>query len=179
MKTLSYRWRNSGDKVGQIRNGVDANVAAREFERLRRDGDRLKARDVVDAARPDDSPLHGLFEWDDSVAAEHYRLSQARDHIASIRVVLLENDHSAPKVTRAYVQFASDADADDREGYVTIQRVASDPNVYSAVLRRAAAELNVWRDRYKEFASLARIGDTARQLVLEEIDKQAQTTTAA
>jgi len=33
---------------------------------------------VVDEARPEDSPLHAAFEWDDSIAAEKYRLEQAR-----------------------------------------------------------------------------------------------------
>jgi len=38
----------------------------------------LRAEDVVEAARPDDSPLHECFMWDDHEAAKLYRLWQSR-----------------------------------------------------------------------------------------------------
>lgn len=38
----------------------------------------ISPRDVVDAAKNEASPLHPYFEWDDSVAAEKFRLGQAR-----------------------------------------------------------------------------------------------------
>lgn len=38
---------------------------------------------VVDAARDDDSALHNYFEWDDGVAAENYRMMQARTLLRS------------------------------------------------------------------------------------------------
>lgn len=47
---------------------------------------RLTPRAVVDAARDENHPLHGEFEWDDTVAAEAYRLDQARQLIADVRV---------------------------------------------------------------------------------------------
>lgn len=39
----------------------------------------ISPRDVVDAAKNEASPLHPFFEWDDSVAAEKYRLGEARN----------------------------------------------------------------------------------------------------
>ena len=38
----------------------------------------LTAREIVEEARKKNSPLHDFFEWDDSIAAEKYRLAQAR-----------------------------------------------------------------------------------------------------
>ena len=32
------------------------------------------AEAVVEAARPEDAPLHSYFEWDDTEAARRYRL---------------------------------------------------------------------------------------------------------
>jgi hypothetical protein len=39
----------------------------------------VSPRDVVDAAKSEVSPLHPYFEWDDTVAAEKFRLGQARN----------------------------------------------------------------------------------------------------
>jgi hypothetical protein len=41
---------------------------------------------VLDFARPDDSPLHSYFEWDDSVAGEKYRYRQAQGLITKVKV---------------------------------------------------------------------------------------------
>lgn len=43
---------------------------------------------VLDAARREDSPLHGLFVWDDTEAAEKYRLIQAKGFLRAVVRVL-------------------------------------------------------------------------------------------
>lgn len=42
---------------------------------------------LVDSARPETSPVHHLFEWDDTTAGERYRLEQARLYIARVEYV--------------------------------------------------------------------------------------------
>lgn len=54
----------------------DAKQIGPELERLAAMG-KTKLRDVVDAARPEGSPLHRYFEWDDRRAAEGFRQLQA------------------------------------------------------------------------------------------------------
>jgi hypothetical protein len=50
---------------------VCAAVAGREIERIWiAHGDSFVADDVVDAARPENAPLHREFEWDDGAAAQ-------------------------------------------------------------------------------------------------------------
>jgi hypothetical protein len=58
---------------------------------LERDG-RLQPADVVTDARDPTSPLHSHSEWDDSVAAERYRLSQARSLIRSVKINVTVRD---------------------------------------------------------------------------------------
>ena len=43
---------------------------------------------VVADAKPAKSLLHGEFEWDDKIAGHKFRLDQARDMIASVRVYI-------------------------------------------------------------------------------------------
>ena len=52
----------------------------------KRDGGLLRPQAVVDAARPEDSPLHGAFCWDDTEAARLYRLDQAQRLIRSFKI---------------------------------------------------------------------------------------------
>ena len=52
-----------------------------------RDYDGLLHTDaVVEAARDPDSILHNHFTWDDSEAADKYRIEEARDLITSVKV---------------------------------------------------------------------------------------------
>jgi len=69
------------------------NTGAREelalfetLEALRVKGD-VSPETLVDSARHSESPIHHLFEWDDTVAGERYRLEQARLYIARIEYV--------------------------------------------------------------------------------------------
>lgn len=52
---------------------VGANVVGKAVDRIiKRDGV-CKPLALVEAARPDDSPLHPLFEWRNDAAAEKWR----------------------------------------------------------------------------------------------------------
>lgn len=62
----------------------------------------LTPRLVVEAAADDTSPLHSLFTWDDTVAAQAFREEQARHVIRSVRVVITT---SAARIsTVAYIR---------------------------------------------------------------------------
>lgn len=54
-----------------------------------RDG-KLTADNVVAEAVDPDHPLHGRFQWDDSVAAHEYRLAQARCLIRAVVITVDE-----------------------------------------------------------------------------------------
>lgn len=68
--------------------GVDAERVAVELERLEQEHNGLTAEIVLQAARRKRSELHKLFEWDDSSAAEKWRMHQARNLIRSVRVTV-------------------------------------------------------------------------------------------
>lgn len=61
----------------------------------------VHAQAVVDAARDEASPLHGHFEWDDSIASEQYRLIQARSLIRRIKMTVTVQN--IPLRTNVYV----------------------------------------------------------------------------
>lgn len=124
-------------------------VAEALFE-LERAFGQITPPDVVDAARDPKSPLHQHFEWDDSAAAEEWRLAQARTLIASVRVKLQSAPERPP--LRAFVHISAPL-----PHYESAKLAMSDPEKREMILRRALSELESFKRRYAEFSELAQI----------------------
>src|SRR6185437_11347508 len=94
-----YNWKDGA------RQKLSAQVVGDELERLRQTNNgELTAELALDAARPKSSPLHDGFEWDDTVAAEQHRLTQARSMIRSVVIVPDKSMGPAvPTEVRAFV----------------------------------------------------------------------------
>ena len=110
---------------------------------------------LIEEAKPEDHPLHGLFEWRDDVAAEAFRRQQARGIINSIRVVAAIDDGSAPAPTfPAFVSVSKISEDGVSRGYKPLSVVVSQPEEYAQVLAEAGAAFGALRRRYaalKEF----------------------------
>ena len=128
-----YSWRVGGWNYKQ-----DPNEVGKELEKL---GENLTAEGVVNLARNEDSILHEMFEWDDSVAAEKYRNQQARQIITSIQVNVIA-DEERPKQVRAFVTTKKDT------FYEPIEKVVKDTDKYALLLERAYKELNAIKLKY-------------------------------
>lgn len=76
---------------------------------------------VVDESRPEDAPLHPVFEWCDEIAAEKWRVEQARRVVRSVEIIAEERD-SPTQI--AYVNIQS------QDGYVSAATVRSQPDLY-------------------------------------------------
>ena len=131
--------------------GVSAQTAGERLEAIRtKHKGRLTPQLVLTDARPKRSPLHSAFEWDDSAAADAYRLDQARYMIRSITVVI-ENS----PVVRAFVHVTQNTD--DEKTYTHIVAAMESPQLREQVVADAKAEMVRWRKRYanlKEFTSV-------------------------
>lgn len=68
---------------------VSASIAGPICQKLH-DKNILTPKNLVEEARPEDSPLHPEFDWDDSIAAEKWREEQARQVIKNI--ILYQSD---------------------------------------------------------------------------------------
>lgn len=88
---------------------------------------------VVEAAAPEDHPLHKYFKWDDAEAGEQYRLVQARTLIRSVRIVFKENE-STGEISKVRA-FVSTGQNDRPSAYLPVEDVAVDPFAYQLVLR--------------------------------------------
>lgn len=83
---------------------------------------RLQPNDVLEEAENVGSPLHPFFEWDDSVAAQAYRLEQARVLIGrfKITVIIEEREIVIPKYIRDVKK------PHNEQGYIQTTKVRKD-----------------------------------------------------
>lgn len=148
MKTV-YQFR-----AGSPSFPIGAQVAGEALESIgSHNSGELVPEQIVNAARPADSPLHPAFEWDDGIAAERYRKHQARDLIGALVTVIPEQKVSSEPI-RAFVSVRREGEGNS---YVPIRTAMTDPQLRDQILARAMRELVAWRDRHKELNELAHL----------------------
>ena len=142
-----YGWR-PGSRIK-----IDAQKAGREMENIRTSNDgRIAPADVLGRARSSNSSLHDHFEWDDSVAAEQHRLSQAGELIRSITVDVSRSNIET-KPVRAFVSVVEQGE----KRFTSTLHAMSDVDLRRQVLERAWAELLAFRQKYGELRELAAV----------------------
>ena len=120
--------------------------AIRALER----GGRLTPESVVAAARDPQSPLHDRFEWDDTAAANAWRLVQARQLIRSVHVNVTVDDRVISTVH--YVRDPM-VEAED-QGYVSVDQLRSEPDNARAMLRYEVSRALACLQRAEDLAAV-------------------------
>lgn len=126
---------------------------------------------VVDYARNENTHLHKKFTWDDSEAAEKYRIWQAR-HIISLELVvvrlnpggkaLLVNSleiekENKDKPVRAFVSLPLDRHSEDYRGYRSIADIMNDKDLREQLLESAREDMAIFRRKYGMLEKLAKV----------------------
>ncbi len=110
---------------------------------------KITPEEVLEQARNNvNSELHKCFEWDDSIAAEKYRLSQARQ-IIQFLVVKPEKEEE-PKVRVFQI-------TTERNNYQPTKLFIEQPDEYKSLLQRAKNELSALKNRYKTLSELEKV----------------------
>lgn len=130
--------------IGGIWGGADAEKCYSEIETLQN----RTPQNVLDLARNENSELHKCFEWDDSKAAESYRLQQARNVIQHL---VIKSDEPTPEKSvaiRVYQISSVKNTYQPREFFI------KHVDEYQKLLERAKAELQQFKNRYESIAEL-------------------------
>ena len=155
-------------KKGSMAKG-NAEKCYVELEKLcERDGCLLPEA-VVQKAKAKRSPLHNAFIWDDSIAAQQHRLTQARYLVRSIEVIYEE----APQVqSRMYrvVSLPAVEDQKPRKAYQSVKEILADPIARDELLSQAIRDALAFRKAYHELSELAKIFQVMDEFV-ESADK--------
>lgn len=148
-------------------NGL-SKAAREELEALRLDmGGSVTPAQLLEHARNPNCALHRYFDWDDTTAAEAYRLLQARSVIRAV-VKFIPNANGNPVSVRAYVSLPSDRDA--RTGYRAVAEVMDDEAMAAEALEAFSGDLVRLQARYAVYASIrptiAQAIDAARAVLV-------------
>lgn len=126
---------------------VKSSVVSQELRViLKRDGV-LTPQAVVEVASDAASPLHGLFEWDDEVAAVQYRVYQARQIISHQKITI--NDREVKEFYNLQITEGARETA-----YFSVEQVLSNEELYNRALGNAVSELETWREKYESLREL-------------------------
>jgi hypothetical protein len=126
-----------------------------ELETIRRNNRGiLRPKDVVNYASNPSSALYCYFCWDNTKAAEEYRLWQARELIG-VYVTVLKPD---TKAVRAFVSLKKDRKKIGG-GYRSIENVLKSPSLRKSLLKQALSEMEYWRLKYEALKELSPIFD--------------------
>jgi hypothetical protein len=122
-----------------------------ELQRIaKKHGGVINPPDVVAAARNPKSPLHSKFTWDDTEAAEQYRLWQARQLIRVVVTVVPRTETTE----RVWVSLTGDR---GKGGYRALVDVLSDDDMRVQLLEEAKAEFAVFRAKFGRLSELAKV----------------------
>ena len=141
-------------------NNVEAQDAGEELERINKKYGQTTASNVVDESRPKKAVLHEAFEWDDEVAAEEHRKTQARSLIKTVRVI-----HPEEGEQPAFVHVSV------LKAYVPAQRVIEEPELMKSAKDGAIRRLHEAEKHLNELNRLANGKDVSVQKTIEHVKK--------
>ncbi len=117
---------------------ADAQKVAEEILSL---GDDVKPEKIAEYAKDESTELHKCFEWDDSIAADKYRVMQARNIVTMLVIKEEQTPTERPEIRVFYKTKES-------EGYKPTELIIQQKDEYQALLERAWAELRAFKAKY-------------------------------
>jgi len=120
----------------------------------------LRASDVVEFARNPDTALHKKFEWDDTKAAERYRINQA-SHIIKCHVTYIPAEQSEPVKVRGYISLPS---MRGNQEYRNTEDILDNDDWRCEMLDMALKELKSFRQKYEVLSELASTWEKVDQI---------------
>lgn len=133
---------------------ADAQKVADEISSI---GLSVKPEEIVDKARDENTELHKCFEWDDTKAAEKYRVYQARQIVCHLIVKEVNNEPQKQEVRFFYK-------TDSQEGYKPTSYIIQNKDEYHKLLDRALTELKAFQRKYSTLKELDGLFDAINAL---------------
>jgi len=150
-KMTNKKFKASKGAISIIRKNIQR--YGTELERIREECGNITAEVVVEESKNKNSVLHDYFEWDDEKASNNWRLTQARNLISHVEVII-----TTPKGQKNYKAFYSINTTDDEKlknrAYVSIEQVMSNKGLKEQIVKQALKEAIYWEEKYKQYKEL-------------------------
>ena len=139
------KWSATGTRFG-----ADAQKCYEEIMGICDDFESATPQAVLEKARDESAELHKCFTWDDSIAAEKYRLTEARLVTRQLVIKEVQVPKDRPEVRLFYK-------TDNESGYKPTQIIVRQEDEYKKLLARAYAELRAFKAKYSMLKELQEI----------------------
>lgn len=133
--------------------GISPKKADAEFKRIKQVYGRLTAKTVLEASKPKKALFHKCFEWNDTAAAEKYRLQQARVLINNIQVTIVRSGNDVVELPVYEIV----KDTKGRNNYVDVTNIINDQQNLNLIKRKAKRELEYWKTKYETYDQLSHV----------------------
>lgn len=146
---MVYQWRDE-----RHTKGLDADVFGQEMERLESEHGQITANMLLDSARSSESRIHNYFEWNDSIAAEKFRLRQASYFICALAIAEQPSENLKVNTPiRAYMNVGTRSNGE----FVNTKAAISDESMREIVLKNALEELKRAQSKYRGLSELSEV----------------------
>lgn len=132
---------------------IKAQVVGEHLEQLEKQQGHITPKIVLESARSETSAIHPCFEWNDDVAAEKYRETQAGLLIRNLTVKMIEAGEKQTEPVRAYVSIKQP----DSSEFISLQNVLKDDELTQKMLKQAKNELNAFAKKYSALQELSKV----------------------
>jgi len=127
-------------------------VCFEELKRIKKKNNGiLQAEKVVEEAKNKNSVLHSYFIWDDSIAAERYRVEQARTLIRGIVAYAVSEENS--QEIRGFVSLATDRRSEGG-GYRYIVEILGNLSQRKQLIEDAKVDMQNFMNKYRTLKEL-------------------------
>lgn len=130
---------------------VEARIVGAKCEEIERRDGSISSSSLVEEARDESSEIHALFEWDDKIAGEQWRLQQAKIVLSCLKVTVKDSDDEMPRKIRAFVNTNPER---SKGVYMNIEDAMSNYDTRNGVILRAKKELMAFLDKYSSIKEL-------------------------
>ena len=131
------------------RYNADPAKCKQEIESI---GDDVKPWQIVDYAKNPEAELHKCFTWDNDVAAEKWRLYEARQVVCNLVIVETNSDDEDIQI-RAFHKVNND------EGYKSFRIILKNKDEYEKLLERCLSDLRALKNKYQNLSEYQEIWD--------------------
>ena len=145
-----YSWKN-------VSFPVRADVAAEELARIQEKYGEVTPRNLLDESRDENSVMHKCYEWNDTKAAEKWRLQQSKFIMSCLTVTYEKVDIDTGTVNKVSVRAFQNV-SEERDGkFIHVHDAMENAEYRAAVLRRALNELAMFRKKYSDLSELSKL----------------------
>ena len=140
---------------------ADPEEVGRTIEKLsEQTGGEVSPAMVVQEAKKKNSPLHNCFDWNNTKAAEKWRMHQARLLLGSI---VINFEYSEPETVRAFLNIQTPG----KQTYYHINSIIDDEGKMQIIIDQLKRKLSLISEQLKTYENLKEHSKVIDQLILQ------------